>query len=237
MRRIRSVDTNPVLDPTRLLTRALSDADRYAKCATVITELFSDHLDRGVPLVAKTNWIRFLPTDMDEPAFFTGMPATASLGLGEVHDVPYDRRVLDLPDGERRLAILDWLREHMLALAATLGWDTVPIEEAYRACRRDDCRYLRVGAAKASPDRRRKAHVEYEIDGDGDAWSWVVVTDRAGLTRQVGERWDATPGVLASRRVPRSVRWDGDTVTWTPWTDDVAPPGIGGRARFKAGPP
>ncbi|XVU29599.1 hypothetical protein ACQPZJ_21730 [Actinoplanes sp. CA-054009] len=235
--RIRSVDTNPVCFPTRLLRRPLKDAARFAKCATVITELFSEHLADGPPLVAKTNWVRFLPADMDGPAFFSDVPATAALGLGEVHEVPYDRKALDLPDHERRLALLDWLREHMLALAAALQWDTTPIEEAYQACLRDGCRYERAGAAKASPGRRWRAHVEYEIDGNGDAWSWVVVTDRAGLTRQVSERWDATPGVRAARRVVRSVRWDGDTVTWTPWTDDVAPPEIGGTARFTGGPP
>ncbi|MFF5078503.1 hypothetical protein ACFY36_15740 [Actinoplanes sp. NPDC000266] len=233
--RVRSVDTNPVTHPTRLLRRPLSDADRFAKCAIVVTELFSEHLDRGVPLLAKTTWVRFLPADLG-PARFPAVPALASLGLGEVHEVPYDRRVLDLPDDERRRAILDWLRATMLALAAALSWDAGPIEQACRACLSDGCRYRRTGPARSSPDRRRKAHAEYEIDGDGDAWSWIVVTDRAGVTQAVSDRWDSPPTTSGARKVPRSVRWDGDTVTWTPWTDDVAPDGAARTARFRSGP-
>ncbi|SNY68613.1 hypothetical protein SAMN05421748_13373 [Paractinoplanes atraurantiacus] len=237
MNRIRSVDTNPVVVPAHLLPRPLTDADRYAKCAVVVTELFSEHLAAGRPLHAKTTWVRFLPTDMDGPALFSDVPATASLGLGEVHEVPYARKVLDRPDDQRRLAILDWLREHMLALAAALSWDVTPIEDAYQACRRDGCRYLRTGAAKSSPDRRRKAHAAYEIDGDGAAWSWIVVTDRAGAVEAVSDRHDSPAAAREGRKVLRSVRWDGDAVTWTPWTDDIVPPGVGGTARFRSGRP
>ncbi|MEU8820194.1 hypothetical protein [Actinoplanes sp. NPDC048796] len=221
MIRLRSVDTNPVMVPARSLRHPLTDAGRYAKCATVVTELFSEHLAGGPPLIAKTSWVRFLPTDLDGPAAISPLHATSALGLGEVHEVPYDRKVLDLPDDDRRRAILDWLRDHMLALGSGLNWDPGPIEAAYEACLRDGCRYRRTGAAKASPNRRWKAHVEFEIDGDGEAWSWLVVTDRAGAVLTVGERRDSVPFARRGRKVLRSVRWDGDVPTWTSWIDDV----------------
>ncbi|MCU7724342.1 hypothetical protein ODJ79_11500 [Actinoplanes sp. KI2] len=236
--RIRSVDTNPVSFPNRLLSRPLSPADRFAKCATVVTQLYSVHLDRGTPLVAKTSWVRFIPTEMTEAPVFSAVPADASLGLGEVHEVPYDRKVLDLPDPERRAAILDWLQANLISLAEALGWDRAPLTEAYESCRRDELRFRQRGAAKTSPDRQHKAYPEFEIDGDGDGWSWVVVTDPRGAVEAESDRRDSLPTATAAGRVLKSLRWDGDTVTWTPWTDDVAPRGhdswVGHVERFAA---
>ncbi|GAA3228768.1 hypothetical protein ACFO1B_54340 [Dactylosporangium siamense] len=147
--RLRSVDTNPIFWPTRLTpARHATPAERFAKCATAVSELYTIHLDAGAPLVAKTSWARFVPVDRPGPARFSGEPATAQLGMGEVHDVPFDPAVLDLPDGARRPAILDWLQEHLLLLAAALGWDTAPLDAAYRACRRDGCRFRQAGPPK-----------------------------------------------------------------------------------------
>jgi hypothetical protein len=208
------------------MRRDLRDAERFAKCATVVTKLYSLHLDGGTPLIAKTSWVRFIPTDMAGPAYFSGEPAIASLGMGEVHEVPYERTVLQLPDHDRRLAILDWLQANLLDLAASLRWDTRSLDDAYQACRRDGCRFLQRGKPKASPDRRYRAHVEFEIDGEGDGWSWVVITNRSGATIAVCDRRDSYASITASRRVRRSLRWQGAEVTWTPWTDDMAPKGF-----------
>jgi hypothetical protein len=222
--RIRSIDTNPPETPTRLLTR-LSDAERFAKVATVVTKLYSEHLDAGTPLVAKTSWVSLIPTDGADDGFPAAGAGDASLGLGEVHDVSYDPAVLELPDAERRLAVLDWLQKHMLGLAKALDWDPQPIHEAYQACRQDRCELHKRGPAKSGPGRRFKAHAEFEIDGDGDAWSWLVVTDPAGETVAVSERRDSPPTLTAAAKILKSVRWDAGDVTWTPWTDDFAPPG------------
>src|SRR3954452_24673557 len=116
-------------------------------------------MDTGTPLLAKTSWVRFIPTDEPGPATFSNIPADASLGLGEVHEVPYDSAILDLPDDETRMAILDWLQKYMLDLAAALAWDTKPLTDAYEACRAERCRFSQHGAAKTSPDRRHKAYV------------------------------------------------------------------------------
>jgi hypothetical protein len=222
--RLRSIDTNPIQWPSRLLPQTTGSAERFAKCATVVTKLYSLHLDAGAPLVAKTSWARFIPTEMPGPASFSDVPMTADLGLGEVHEVPYDPAVLALPDAARRLAILNWLQDNLLQLARALGWAVGPLEAAYQACRRDNCELRQSGTPKASPDRRYRARVEFEIDGDGDGWSWVVVTDRAGAVVARGERRDSDATLTASGRVRRSLRWQDDQVTWIPWTSDIAPP-------------
>ncbi|MFD0522305.1 hypothetical protein [Paractinoplanes durhamensis] len=192
-----------------------------------MTKLYSLHLDTGAPLLAQTSWARFIPVEMSVSgaARFSGVAMTASLGLGEVHDAPYDPAVLELPDHERRPAILDWLQDHLLQLAASLDWDTGPLEAAYQACLRDGCRFRQTGAPKASADRRYRAHVEFEIDGEGDGWSWVEVKDPAGAVILRSERRDSPASITASGRVRRSVRWQGAEVTWMPWVDDIAPKG------------
>lgn len=222
--RLRSIDTHSLELPSRFIPPHAGPAERYAKCATVVAKLYSLHLDAGAPLVAKTSWARFIPTDMPGPASFSGVAMTADLGLGEVHEVPYNPAVLALPDAARRRAVLDWLQDNLLQLAAALDWDTGPLEATYRACRRDDCELRQSGTSKASPDRRYRARVEFEIDGNGDGWSWAVVTDRAGAEVACSERRDSPATLTASGRVRRSLRWQDGQVTWTPWTDDVAPP-------------
>lgn len=222
--RLRSIDTHPIEWPSRFLPPAAGPAERFAKCATVVAKLYSLHLDAGAPVVAMTSWARFIPAEMVGPAQFSGIPMTASSGLGEVHEVPYPPAALALPDPARRLAVLDWLQDNLLRLAAALSWDTGPLEAAYHACRGDDCELRQSGTPKASPDRRYRARVEFEIDGDGDGWSWVEVTDRSGAVVACSERRDSPATLTASGRVRRSLRWQDGQVTWTPWTDDIAPP-------------
>lgn len=219
------MDTNPVEFPTRLLGRPLSPANRFAKVATVVTKLYSEHLDTGKPLLARTSWVRFIPTDLPGPAPFSPIPADGSLGLGEVHEVPFDATVPDLPDHERRTAVLDWLHANMLGLAKALNWDEQPLTDAFEACRGERCVLRKRGRAKTSPDRRHKTYAEFDIDGEGDAWSWVVVTDPAGGVLATSDRRDTPPTLTAARTALKSVRWDGGAVTWTPWTDDLAPRG------------
>lgn len=237
--RVRSVDTNPVVFPTRLACRPPSAADRFAKCATAVTALYSLKLDSGTPLVAKTSWVRFIPGEAANSPDFSREPADGSLGMGEVYEVPYDATVLDLADPLRRLAILDWLQDNLLALAAALDWDIRPLIDAYDACRAEECQLSQRGPTKASADRQHTAHAEFEIDGEGDGWSWVVVTDNNGAVEAVSDRHDSPPSMATANRALKSLRWDGDAVTWTPWTDDVVPRGhdhwMGSVQRFSLG--
>jgi hypothetical protein len=109
--RLRLVDTNPIWLPSRFWAAdrigvRASDGDRFAKCATVVTELYSAHLEAGPPLPAKTSWARFVPTNERGPRRFSGIAMTQDLGLGEVHEVPYEPQILCLPDDQRRSAVL-----------------------------------------------------------------------------------------------------------------------------------
>ena len=212
---------------SRLLPSAVTTADLFAKCATAVAKRYSLALDAGEPLVAKTSWARFVPTDMPRPEPFAGLvPMTADLG-GEVHEVPYDPAVLTLPDHERRQAVLDWLHGNLLGLAAALYWHTGPLDAAYEACLRDGCRFQQQGTPKANPNRRYRAHVEFEIDGNGDGWSWAVITDRAGTVVATSDRRDSPASITSSGRIRRSLHWQGAEATWIPWIEvnDLAPKG------------
>jgi hypothetical protein len=196
--RLRSVDTNPIFLPSRFwatdrIGLRAGDGDRFAKCATVVTELYSRHLEHGPPLPAETSWVRFVPTSRRGPQGFSGVAATQDLGMGEVHQVPYDPDVLALPDEQRRLAILDWLHTNLCALAVSLSWPTEPLRTAYDGCIADRCSLHHVGEAKTSRNRWYTAHVEYEIDGDGDAWSWATITATTRAWSFAANAMTATP--------------------------------------------
>jgi hypothetical protein len=44
----------------------------------------------------------------------------------------------------------------------------------------------------------------------------VCITDRTGQQVATGSAFDSFASVAASRRVPNSLRWDTDSVEWTP---------------------
>jgi hypothetical protein len=226
--RLRSVDTNPIFLPSRFwatdpIGMRADEGARFAKYATVVGELYSVHLENGPTLPARTSWARFVPTNLRGTRPFTGTAMTQDLGMGEVHEVPYDPDILGLPDERRRFAILDWLQDNLLALAASLAWPTGPLDVAYEACRRDGCRLHRAGEPKSSRNRRYKAHIGYEIDGDGDAWSWATITTTDGRHLATSDRHDSYPGYRTLRRASQSLRWQDDGVTWTPWTHPSVP--------------
>jgi hypothetical protein len=228
--RLRSVDTNPIFLPSRFWATdrigiRADEGARFAKYATVVTELYSVHLEAGPPLPAKTSWARFAPTNLRGPRRFSGIAMAQDLGLGEVHQVPYDPDILGLADEQRRFAILDWLQDNLLALAASLGWLTDPLDIAYEACRHDGCRFQRATQPRSSRNRRYRAHIEYEIDGNGDAWSWATITSTDGRRIVSSDRHDSYPGYRSLRRASQSLRWQDDGVTWTPWTYPVVPVG------------
>lgn len=226
--RLRSVDTNPVMLPSRYwatdpMGSRATDADRFAKHATVVTELYSMYLESGPALPARTSWARLIPNNSRGARRFDGIPATQELGLGEVHEVPFDPNVLRLPDDRRRRALLDWLHDNMLALADSLNWNAGPLEAARNACLRADCQFVGAGETKSDRRRAHKAHIQYEIDGNGDAWTWAIVANGDGDQVAASERYDGFPARTYLRRASRTLRWDGPTLTWTSCASEVVP--------------
>lgn len=216
---LRSVDMNALIPPSRLCAEKphrWTAADRFAKCGAVVTELYSRHLDEGEPVPAQTSWVRLVP---DERVAQAGFGDTAmSDGLGEVHEVPFDPTVLELPDQKRRLAILEFVHENLLALASRRAWPTAPFEEAYRACLADGLRLELVGATKSSPDRRRRARARYTLDGNGDGWTVVEILDRTGDVVGRSEPFDSPWVSRGFGRIKKTLRWqDGTSVSLVPW--------------------
>lgn len=220
--RIRSIDTNPRMSPSRMMSvpgDGLSVADRFAKYATVVTEAYQLHLADQDPIEARSSWVRLIPDNESGRLPLTGY----DWEFGEVHQVPFDPSVLDLADSARRHAILDWVQSSLLSLAASLHWPTAPLAAAYEACLADGIQVLTAGPAKSSPNRRHRAHVAFEIDGNGDGWSWLVVEGPDGQCQQ-SERIDAPPALRAARRSFKSVRWDGSSVvSFQPWITEYTP--------------
>ncbi|GAA2908164.1 hypothetical protein Acy02nite_90790 [Actinoplanes cyaneus] len=52
-----------------------------------------------------------------------------------------------------------------------------------------------------------------------------MATDKNGKAVATSDRHDTPPTLSAAGKTLKSVRWDGDVVTWTPWTDGMAPQG------------
>ena len=119
--------------------------------------------------------------------------------------------------------MLDWLHDNMLALADSLNWNTGPLLAARDACLQANCHL--VGAGQPMSDQRRmyKARIEYEIDGNGDAWTWAVLTNKGGDQVPTSDRCDGFPARTSLLRASRTLRWDGPTLTWTSWASKIVP--------------
>ena len=196
----------------------LTVADRFAKYATVVTEAYQLHLADQDPIEAQSSWVRLIPDNESGRLPLAGY----DWEFGEVHQVPFDPFVVDLADTARRRAILEWLQSILLSLADSLDWPTAPLVAAYDACLADGIQVVAAGPPKSSPNRRHKAHVAFEIDGNGDGWSWLVVDGPDGTLDS--ERFDAPPALRAARRSLRSARWEGPSiVSFQPWLTDYTP--------------
>ncbi|GIF62166.1 hypothetical protein Ais01nite_02010 [Asanoa ishikariensis] len=219
--RLRSVDMNAQVLPSRLgaeKPHRWKAADRFAKHGAVVTELYSRDLLRGEPVPAQTWWVRLLPDEQVGAARFSDLAMSVADGFGEVHEVPFDPDVVDLPDHQRRLAILGFVQENLLALAALRGWPRQPFEDAYRACLADNLHLELLGAAKASPDRRLRARVRFSLDGNGDGWSVVEFLDRGDRVVGRSEAFDSPWETRGFRHIEKSLRWHENTsVSLVPW--------------------
>ena len=139
-------------------------------------------------------------------------------GLGEVHEVPFDATVVDLPDMQRRRAILDFLQGNLLALAAQRGWPSRPFDDAYQACLADGVRLDLVGKPIWSPDRRLRARAQFTLDGNGDGWSVVEFRNRADELVDQSEAFDSPWETRGFARIEKSLRWQSPaSVSFVPW--------------------
>jgi hypothetical protein len=96
--------------------------------------------------------------------------------------------LLDLPDRERRLGLLDFLHDHLLRLAASLNWDPQPFKQARETVIDGDLRYVLRSPLKASPDRRHRAGVTLEVDGKATPGSGCESPIRAAPSRTRASR-------------------------------------------------
>jgi hypothetical protein len=205
---------------------------RLAKCGTAVTRAYGQALRAGPPVEAKTSWGRFIFTPDAPPFAPSSVPALGTLGMGEVHEVPPPPlSLLDLPDHDRRLGLMEFLHGNLLCLAAALGWDTRPFEEARQAVLAGDLRYVLRSPLKASPDRRYRAGVTMEVDGNGDAWLELQVIDRDGLAVHTSPPLMTHESERGFNAVRRTLHWsDRTTVTVDAWAlDDLFGPEGGGK--------
>lgn len=195
---------------------------RLAKCGTVVCRAYSQTLRAGPPVEAKTSWGRFIFVPDAPPAAFGDVAATASLGMGEVHEVPPPPlSLLELPDRDRRLALLDFLHQHLLQLAAARGWEQEPFELARQAVVDADLEYVLQSPPKASPDRRHTADVRLEVDGVGDSWLTLRVRDRDGAIVHMSPPLMTQLSSQSFNAVRRSLRWaNASRVTVDSWPLD-----------------
>lgn len=222
MTRLKSIDMNASMTPLHLLSEPqlsrLTAADRFAKHGVVVTELYSWHLPAGDPLPAETWWVRLIPDSRLSAPTWGDEAMRSTDGLGEVHEAPFDPRVVELPDMARRRAVLDFIQTNLVSLAAERGWPRAPLEAAHSACLAEGLRLERVGPVKSSPNRRIRARVRHTIDGDGAGWAVVEFLDRQGLRVRVSEAFDSPCAGHAIRQLTRSLRWeDNDIVSFVPW--------------------
>jgi hypothetical protein len=213
----------------------LTPAKRLAKCGTAVTRAYSQALRTGPPVEAKTSWGRLVFTPDAPPFAPSSIPALGSLGMGEIHEVPPPRlSLLDLPDHDRRRGLLEFLHEHLLGLAAALGWDTRPFEEAREAVLAGGLRYVLRSPLKTSPDRRHRAGVTLEVDGNGDAWLELRVIDGEGHVVHTSPPLMTHESERGFNAVRRTVHWSSrTTVSVDPWPLDE-PFGPEGGAKYTA---
>lgn len=210
--------------PTALLMESpqFSDVERLAKCGAVIGKAYSQALRAGDAVEAKTSWARFV-FNPSMSTFEPGSePMASDLGLGEVHEVPPPPTAwLQLPDRERRRNFLEHLHGLLSQLGVTRGWPEGPFEAARDRVLSEGIAFSLTATPKSSPDRRHRAQLTMELDGWGDAWLRLVVTDRSGGLRQEFGPLPTGESVRNFNAAKRSLKWlSTEQVSVTPWPID-----------------
>lgn len=217
------MDFHPHEAPTAWLVAEglLTPLIRLKQCGNVVTRAYSQRLRSGPPIEAKTSWGRFIFSPEARPFAPSGYAMSASDGMAEIHEVPPPPLGwLDLPDLERREALLGFLHEHLLTLGTSLHWELEPLHLAHESLLSDGIEYSLTTPAKSSPDRRHAAFAHMHCDGAGDYWLRLVVTDRAGQLVAQSPPLDAGGGLRSFNAAKKTLRWlDKGTVTVTAWPD------------------
>lgn len=187
----------------------LTQKNRLSKCGTVISKAYSEALRTGAPVPARSTWGRFV-LNSKLNAF---QPGDVIFDDGEVHSIPgLPLELLDAPDMVRRAAFLDLLHDSCLMLAQARSWPSEPFISAREKVIDEGLRFHRISPSKVNRSRKLEAHLDFEIDGWGDAWTKVVVVERA---RDV-EIHSSPPlyshaSVKAWNAIRRTLRWTGST--------------------------
>jgi hypothetical protein len=199
-----------MLAPTRMLPD--DPVRRFEKATLAITELYSRHLARGEPLVCRDWWVRF-GTPLDRLS--ANHPLHGATGAsGE----DLARLVMAMPDLQRRQALLEVVHHLLIEWAMAGGWDVRPLQKAYDACLADGLQLVLISRPKSSPDRKRRAHLTFTIDGNGDGLSTLHVLDQAGDIVFQSEPQESRCEARHFPALERSVRWnDTNTVQFDPW--------------------
>jgi hypothetical protein len=114
---------------------------------------------------------------------------------------------MDIP--VRRAAVLMIIHDALSELAHARGWNSEPIDRAYRELRSEPIAYFWQGKQVTSPDRRMKARPVGEIRESG-AWMWVVVEDRDGhMVARSPEQHLKLPHPREFALRAAHTRWDG----------------------------
>jgi hypothetical protein len=226
MTRFWQVEYHHFTVPTALLADSprWTGVERLAKCGAVVGKAYSEALRVGDIVEARTSWARFVlrPT---VTAFDPGTePMTADLGMGEVHEVPPPPLAwLQLPDQERRRHALEHLHGLLLELGAARGWPLEPFEAARARVLAGGIAFSVTSTPKSSPDRRHRAQLSMELDGEGDAWMTLAVIDRDGDGNQVFGPFPTSESVRNFNAAKRTLKWlSAEEVSVTPWP--VEPP-------------
>lgn len=211
-KRVGQVDFYPTSWPSD--DPRLKPWDRMAKSTTVVAKAYSHALRHGPPLVARTSWVRF----MLSPRLKAFTPSDSVKPDGEIHGVPCPptAEVLALSDMDRRALFLDVLHDNLYILARKRHWPIVPLDLARKTVIDEGYRF-QFSAQKKSPSRKHVALLHFEIDGNGDAWLDLTVTDSSDQIIYRSPAWltDASYGAwLASKR---TFKWQDQSVIVESW--------------------
>lgn len=193
----------------------LGDVDRLRAAGKASWRSYSQALRDGPPISARASWARLI---FDEGTTSFDPGDVAETDGGEVHRVPAPLELLGLPDLQRRTALLEVIHGHALTLARRRRWDDGPLHWAYRAALATGVSWGRSSRPKSSPDRRHRATASMEVDGAGDGWMVLTVTDRDGRVIVQSEPCSTDVSVRTFNAAARTLRWQGPaTVTMQAW--------------------
>ncbi|HYJ78430.1 MAG TPA: hypothetical protein VEW03_02415 [Longimicrobiaceae bacterium] len=112
---------------------------------------------------------------------------------------------------QRKRLILELIHSGMCELALERGWEAERLEAAYRCALESNLRNVQVWPTKpvSSPDRSKKAEIEYDFDADSIEGS-VMVLDRAGNRRAAYHMFSLPPTDFHLSDALGKLAWEDD---------------------------